>query len=1381
MAKGKLDWDNFDWGEFQRLSISIAETIVPDCNFSEYLKHGQKQEGIDLIAFKRKNGKFYCIQCKREIKLILSDLKLIIKEFQEGVHFKVSSNFTLVTSVDLQKPNLLKYLNETKLEFYEKYKIELEFWDIHKIEKELKSKKELVAYYFGKQKADEFCIPQLRNHNFKNIEPIIDYIPRQITKFSNVSNDGYFYSRNSFKETYDLKEIILNNPTGAKHICIIADSHQGKSCYIKQTAFELLSVNNGVAPILIEIKSYNVQPIETLLMTLYGFWEQIPLKNIVLIIDGLDEVPTDKFEEMIKYIHEFNQSYRPVSIIFSCRKLFFNKYDVSSILNEFDIYDLAPLQSEDIETFLKMKLDSSYENFISSVNTSRITTLLYHPLYLINIVSEYLIPPHKLPNSKSQIIEDLIAKSFKLSEYRKTNGSESLKDEIVVFKKVIEKFAFSLQLAGLNAFSDEEVQELFDKGERMLLQHNSLITHSAKSWSFTNALFQEHIAALLLSKIDFEHIISYCTVGGKIKKIKLKWLQTISSLISMLEPNSEKLLKVLELIEDDNIELLFETESTKYDDEQKFILLKKLIKRSINQNIRTLIVGEDSIGLFIESSDKSKEYLLDCLLNNGLTEIVKILVSRIINSSSLNEFQIKRFIDIAINQLEQSPTVYYASNLIQILSSHKAGNEKLIYKLISFDTLNQHHEYRDKIYELLNRLDIIDDFYSYGKDGMPFFRDYNKDISLGGSEYNLEAFLLGSKKPQNLTSLLTLFIHDDWKWYFNYSSISVKAFLESLFDKLADKYEEYPYQILHVANFIKEIGRDYYREDYKMIDNYLERTNSYWLIIRILIKHILEDTNWEMGTLITYESYDYILFEHDERTLDLAILRTCCWSLRRKQKEEIADTFYEMCVDATEGKLINNENKYDSDFYHEVEKKKNKNDLIYIQSKEAFIKGVKKYFKAHGKNSISEDDLYVDIDGNRGNIKKTAESRFIFNYLSNNYRGNSYIHLNECLKELNEDNYFDTFRANEILNYYIKHGNSEKIFLAIIKEFYHKYLSIVNFKNNLTKGINYGNLEFTLGEIFKKYKFDTPEEYLMELVCLDPEGIKENRHYSSKNETISDLILKKLSESGKIKFRNKIIENLKFGIYSSAILHTHLSLCKHLKIIEAKNLILDYIKKIFQDGNIDFKAIDIYLELGGDANEILLLYLKLKDYNNSPFSFLSVKLYKLFPSEVSTLLIKLLNNDKVSKESKIQFSQLLSEIGFFIGFAHLINEIRVNKISPVTIQGQNLVACIDTNEGLKEMQNIMYFLIDDNYSSIKSFHDSARSIIIEWIFAFAAKSEHDLILVLDFLESIKIELSQKYTDVSNLNWNANKCVENFRNSDNTIRTVSEIKKIISTF
>ncbi|HSU29034.1 MAG TPA: hypothetical protein VLJ68_11675, partial [Chitinophagaceae bacterium] len=525
----QLDWTGFDWSKFQTLCIKIGESIHPDCNFDEYLKTGQMQDGIDLVSFGRKDGSVLTIQCKRVEKLTTADLDKIVQDLLNGDLSTKASYFTLTTSADLQAKKMQSAIQKHRENLLQTHRIIFECWDRSNIETRLKDQWGVVAYYFGKLQANLFCYPQLHHSFSKNIQPVAHYIPSKITSFRNngpAEDIRWHFSGRTFLKMPDL---FTADRLKSNHICLVADAYQGKTSYLRQTAWDLKGAGLRISPLLVEVKQYNVQPVETLLNTLYGSWTTIPFKDIVLIIDGIDEVPTEKFIEMIKHINEFSKAYRPVNIVVSCRRLFYNHYDVAAKLEGFETYELYPLDSDDIDFYLTNRLGTLFDSFKETIDKSGISGILYHPFYLVNLTEEFLLPPHKIPSTKLKVIETFIDRSFSHSLDRQVQASQSVKQESHSFKKTIQRFAFALQLAGTNAFKDEEMQQLFSADERVLLQHNSLVSVSGNSWSFNNALFQEHLAASMLVQLPFDSIVHYCSVGTDTLKIKTKWIQTISS------------------------------------------------------------------------------------------------------------------------------------------------------------------------------------------------------------------------------------------------------------------------------------------------------------------------------------------------------------------------------------------------------------------------------------------------------------------------------------------------------------------------------------------------------------------------------------------------------------------------------------------------------------------------------------------------------------------------------------------------------------------------------------------------------------------------------------------------------------------------------------
>jgi hypothetical protein len=91
---------------------------------------------------------------------------------------------------------------------------------------------------------------------------------------------------------------------------------------------------------------------------------------------------------------------------------------------------------------------------------------------------------------------------------------------------------------------------------------------------------------------------------------------------------------------------------------------------------------------------------------------------------------------------------------------------------------------------------------------------------------------------------------------------------------------------------------------------------------------------------------------------------------------------------------------------------------------------------------------------------------------------------------------------------------------------------------------------------------------------------------------------------------------------------------------------------------------------------------------------------------------------------------------------------------------------------------LIFVLVDPDYNDEGQFHDSARSILVEWLNHFAEKSEDDLNAVLKLLDDSYHDLKLKYSSAKGLMGHAERIVENFRDSDKTTKKIDQIKPIL---
>lgn len=1375
----KLNWEKISWEEFQTLTIHFAQNEYPDTRFEEFLKKGHAQEGVDLQSFIRSDASYIFIQCKREKNLNLYDLKIIISEFELSDQRKLASEFILSTSADLQKPDLQKFLKQTAKRLKIQYGILFKSWDHNYLDEQLKGHYSIIHSYFGKEDADRHAFRPQRFHIRSENKPVPDFIPRLAYDFSikdETVHTGYHFS----KKTTTLKKIFEQNRMLSKQICLIADAYQGKSYLLQQTAYDLEQIETPFKPFLINIKNFPVQPIESLLNLLYGEWKSIPAKDLVLIFDGMDEVPADQFEDALREINLFSIAYPYISLIFSCRKLFYTRFHVNSVLDTFNTYELYPLQFYDVNDYLRKKLGNKFSKFLEAVSRAEINNLLYHPFYLTNLVNSFSKPPYRLPANKIQVLESFIKDSFSKQQERRTKSGQ-LHHQEVKYKKAIQKLAFALQLSGLNAFTDEQVQELLTDQEIELLQHNTLITFTANHWSFTNALFQEHLAALILSRLTYDQIIIHVTVGKKIKKIKSKWIQTISSLFSILEPSDERSKQLITFIEEDNIELIFLAERSMFSPAFRFEVLKSLLKRLQKFQIRPLLVYEDQIAAFIDHDPETVNWLIKQFTNKKYSKLNQSTILRIIGSlSSLHDSQ-QIFASKAAGQIENTTDAYMVKLIFASLAHHKIGDKHFIEKMTT-SPLTIHHDFRDGLYELILALGLVDAFYEFTLDGYKALIQHNKETTHHTSEKNFENLLLASNHLINIKKLFLALQQSDWIEYYDRHSFQGKDFIQAAFNKAIALYKLDNTIVFPIMGYIKTLGSKHIREEFfKEIEHFFDQTNSHNLAIRIIIDDVLNGKDWELNALLRKDVFDYLLFEFDLLPLNISNLNSCYSALYYKQKLDIAEELKDLMIDYTEGKILQPVQVYSD--YQKFENLKKENDLKFIKSQSAFRKGVSSFFKSLNKDKISEDELFIEFETNR-ELKKKSVSNFIYNFLLRWIRPqDKKVYLNQALKNIDSTEYFEFFRAKEILNYNFFDSNNKEFLDAILRKYFCHEITKVNFQNCIwEEGITtYSERkQKLLGQIFEKYAFDTKPELLMELVWVDMSGPRnlEPHHLSASKKSISELIIGKLKDEDLELFRNTILHNIEKGIKSSSVLGTHIGLCKHLQISEATDIILSLILNNKFGRLPAYDIITIYLDLGGDLSQLLGFFQDIKDYNSFDYIFMIEKLKEIFPKEIINSLNNCISSAKVTEARKLDAAVELCNLGQEKGFVFLAGYMKTKSGFPDLIHVKLDIRNLDTDFVLSQLSDLMFMLLDPAFKT-NHFDESPKHAIIDWLYLLASKSEEDLEKIVSFIYKMKKELQPTYPNSEDLLWYATNAVERFRDSDKTIKNLDQVKSILA--
>ena len=1362
-------WEQIkSWERFEELSLYLIDEELHLNTLNLYLKKGYKQFGIDIKGFDFNTGYYTCVQCKLVDKFNPPDLQSAIDEFKKGTQSAISNRFILVISTDLNTDKFEKVISDEKILFKENFQIDFECWDKSLIERKLKKHFRIEA--------QTNCFQEKPPLNFAKFFPVENFIERDVNLIKENTEPDLSFRLFNYYERIKLQTLFIKQNFETKKICILGEPQDGKSTLLKQTAYDLMQQYASFVPILVELKTVTVQSIKSILNTYHPSWMQFPSRSLIIILDGLDEVPSEKIIDMTKHINAFNTEFPTINLIFSCRNLFYERYRLKIILNDIKFYQLSPVSYEQSQNFLFGKLGNLAEKFNHFVVRNDIRSLAYKPFFLNYLSDRFLKSLRNLPNSKIKILNDCISESFYIIKTRQISNGRLFEHKLATYKKCLNKLSFALQLALKNAFHDEEMQILFSDSDMELLQQSPLISLNHSYWSFNAALFQEHIAADVLSSFDFSTIQKFVSVGSSISKIKIKWIQTLASCLSVLENLDEKYKKIIELFKKDNFELLTLAEPGKFTEEERLEIIKAILSR-YEKNDTLLIfneIRENNIGAFLNQSEVIIKYLLQTIKKNP-SERLKITCWRILQYSILPVSLKEEIRKLGISEIFATGNGHYAKTIVDAFSIYDIGNVDLIDFLLDCKQLLNDHDFRSSIYNLLFKLNLVDKYYSFGLKGFAILFQHNKHISHAFSEQNLENFLLGTKSAQNFKKLLQTIVTNEWLGFYHYKATNEKSFINRLTQTAVSLYEVDNTILFSVVDFFRFVASHHSKNEFEALESFFNITDTSFRAVQIYFLNPDPKAYLEFYSIVNQDSFDYLLYLLEDEIISSNDIKHIIGSLRYAQKNEIAELLYKAANDALEDTLYDKSQEVYWQEYYAMEEQKKKNDIKYIQSRSLFISGVKSFFKDFGKQVATSQELYIDLDTRKE--RRKAASNLVYRFLNRMLQQNDVVFFKDCLERLNNENWFENFRIEEILHYNFTSTQIPE-FKLLLKEYYYKYITATEFKN----GYYYQNDTVRvkikaqlLSEIFLKYEFQTQPDILIEMIWMDRIRIND---VNNRKKALSLVIFDTLDEKNKNIFKEKVIEHLLSGIKNVEVFENHFELCAYFKITEVIPLILEkVISNSFREW-FKRRATDIYLELGGSIEELIPVFKSITDFNDYYFWYLVPKLMDSEQQIVVQKLSDCLSNPSTSEQNKIEAAKYLSMFAVNDGFAFLMDKVRTTKSSPITIQSGFALYNVNTAFALNHLKDITYLLVDSSYYNDKEYYQSPRSLLIEILSGLASKSESDLLMVDKFLKLNYKKYKKQYSNAKDFLWYAERNLEQFRKADELSSSVNDIKKVI---
>jgi hypothetical protein len=330
---------------------------------------------------------------------------------------------------------------------------------------------------------------QIKWNSVKSVEKLskllldINTVKTMWSRESGTLIDDFYYPSKLQKKAYTAQ--IKSIDDLPKHVIIEGIVGQGKSIYLRQLCNS--AIEKEIIPIFLELRM--ISESRSLRQLIFDFLDSAGIEGqekvlsylsstekLVLILDGFDEIPTDKVTDTIYEIERLKAKHQNLKIIVSSRP-----YNAIQNLGGFGVFSLAELTDSDYEPFLRKLIPDITKRFSITQAIAEapknvkgvITTPLMLTLLVLVYQSESEIPS-TLPIFFDKLFNTVFTKHDKLKAGFNRQHNSGLSESRLL--KLFDAFCFmTLQSGSGRSLSHLEFNSSFEKAVKYTPDSNCQI------------------------------------------------------------------------------------------------------------------------------------------------------------------------------------------------------------------------------------------------------------------------------------------------------------------------------------------------------------------------------------------------------------------------------------------------------------------------------------------------------------------------------------------------------------------------------------------------------------------------------------------------------------------------------------------------------------------------------------------------------------------------------------------------------------------------------------------------------------------------------------------------------------------------------------------
>lgn len=471
-------------------------------------------------------------------------------------------------------------------------------YDIPEQDEHLKS----LIEFLGEDVSSE--MPTLGRRGRVCHEIVSGYI-RRYCAADHSDSDFLFYAL-STKERHILADYVagLECPPTNKFI-LYSSAQTGKTTELQQLCWELQQSELYVAV------SYEVRKNTTLKREHLPVCQYLGEKEVVVVIDALDEVNGQKYEDLIEEIGGYAYDHPKMKIVLSCR----SNYRRERQLEQFKDLYLEELGGGDAQEHIDKTLGKAKgRKLTEKVIDNKLQEFVKNPFFLNVLIDSYKEDNKNLPKKKADFYKLFIEKSYKKEKADKkvpVAVNHSFDESVVLLERV----ALGMSLMNAQSLRRDEIKICLNNDEENLeecLRYDLLKLEDDERYSFKHNAFREWLVAHYLSREGLGKAIQLATHPNG--RIKPEWYNIIMLWVSMYgNDKQEDIFAILDWLKKASLDLVIYIDPGMLDENTRNNVFKGLLLEYKSLGIRmSNIMSQDYTNLLsFGQSEETISFLAD--------------------------------------------------------------------------------------------------------------------------------------------------------------------------------------------------------------------------------------------------------------------------------------------------------------------------------------------------------------------------------------------------------------------------------------------------------------------------------------------------------------------------------------------------------------------------------------------------------------------------------------------------------------------------------------------------------------------------------------------------------------------------------------------------